>query len=593
MDRVRIEGHLGVIRYEGKLVLADGSESPDVWVGIEWDDESRGKHDGVAYGKRYFQGSSAMSCSFVKLSSLESNAAYFSSFSSSSSSSSSSAARGGGGGGGGRPGWRCKSFAQAVQDKYTTRMNKDDVAKELVGVEKIESKLQKTEYLQHVTLSFENVAVVSMDPDLSDLKALNLQSVHTVDLSYSLMSDWKQVYRLVAELPAIKVLLLSGCRFIDSLEDSVEESTAVVEKFDNQKTAHLETIVLNETMLSISRAVRVVGALFPNIKNLHLAANRLEEYDPEMIEAGFPRLSLLNLARNRISTFRGVGHPSHLHLEDNQIASIAAAEIQKCKNLTGLFLEKNPLRDIRFVDVIGLSSIRDLRLNDVSGDQVLFKRGDMIARVPSLNVLNGSPIRPAERMDAEKNYLKAAATEALERDKEKPIPDQTKWVQYNRLVQIHGDPLETARRLQTIEKGGAQLATVKLRSMVSETLHVAPVEKRLPLSLSVAKLKLLCKTLFKCEVEKMELLFKKDAADPFPTVLEDDREDLAFYGVTNEFSCEIWVQEVDLAERAAEKSAKERAFESRVREQEQFVDRTIARQKEGVSRDKAHALQNL
>lgn len=43
-------GHVGTIKYVGPV---DGTTG--LWLGVEWDDISRGKHDGIKDGKRYFE----------------------------------------------------------------------------------------------------------------------------------------------------------------------------------------------------------------------------------------------------------------------------------------------------------------------------------------------------------------------------------------------------------------------------------------------------------------------------------------------------------------------------------------------------------
>lgn len=48
--RVCIGTYFGVARYVGPI-----PETESIWVGIEWDDSSRGKHDGVHNGVRYFK----------------------------------------------------------------------------------------------------------------------------------------------------------------------------------------------------------------------------------------------------------------------------------------------------------------------------------------------------------------------------------------------------------------------------------------------------------------------------------------------------------------------------------------------------------
>ena len=47
--RLTLAGHLGTVRFVGSVRGTQG-----LWLGIEWDDPTRGKHDGVKDGQRYF-----------------------------------------------------------------------------------------------------------------------------------------------------------------------------------------------------------------------------------------------------------------------------------------------------------------------------------------------------------------------------------------------------------------------------------------------------------------------------------------------------------------------------------------------------------
>lgn len=49
-DRVEVGGDRGTICYIGTVEGYDGE-----WIGIDWDNPERGKHDGSVKGKRYFQ----------------------------------------------------------------------------------------------------------------------------------------------------------------------------------------------------------------------------------------------------------------------------------------------------------------------------------------------------------------------------------------------------------------------------------------------------------------------------------------------------------------------------------------------------------
>lgn len=56
-----VEGAWGVVRYVGEVGGYAGS-----WLGVEWDDPERGKHDGQVGGVAYFTSPSPRGASFVR-----------------------------------------------------------------------------------------------------------------------------------------------------------------------------------------------------------------------------------------------------------------------------------------------------------------------------------------------------------------------------------------------------------------------------------------------------------------------------------------------------------------------------------------------
>lgn len=48
--RVECQSYYGTVKYMGEI---KGYNS--LWIGIDWDDPTRGKHDGVVNGIKYFQ----------------------------------------------------------------------------------------------------------------------------------------------------------------------------------------------------------------------------------------------------------------------------------------------------------------------------------------------------------------------------------------------------------------------------------------------------------------------------------------------------------------------------------------------------------
>ncbi|CAA9998071.1 unnamed protein product, partial [Nesidiocoris tenuis] len=49
-QRIQVGDSRGTVMYVGPVPPTKG-----IWLGIDWDDPSRGKHDGVYDGQRYFQ----------------------------------------------------------------------------------------------------------------------------------------------------------------------------------------------------------------------------------------------------------------------------------------------------------------------------------------------------------------------------------------------------------------------------------------------------------------------------------------------------------------------------------------------------------
>lgn len=48
-DRIECGGHFGTVKYIG---IVEGYDN--IWLGIDWDDPLRGKHNGTVNGIRYF-----------------------------------------------------------------------------------------------------------------------------------------------------------------------------------------------------------------------------------------------------------------------------------------------------------------------------------------------------------------------------------------------------------------------------------------------------------------------------------------------------------------------------------------------------------
>jgi hypothetical protein len=92
-------------------------------------------------------------------------------------------------------------------------------------------------------------------------------------------------------------------------------------------------------------------------------------------------------------------------------------------------------------------------------------------------------------------------------------------------------------------------------------------KKKVPLNLTVHKLKLMCTRLFKLDADLMKLYYK-DVEDEFAQPLTEDQYDLAFYGVRD--GGLILMEEIDFE--FEEKKKKDQEAQEKVNLQKQTRD---------------------
>jgi len=148
----------------------------------------------------------------------------------------------------------------------------------------------------------------------------------------------------------------------------------------------------------------------------------------------------------------------------------------------------------------------------------------VISRISKLQQLNGSAVRKQERIDSEKYYLRLIVDELATNGSNNNSASylEINHPRYKELVEIHGKPQQSQKETQTLAD---ELITLTLTYMGSETT------KKLPSSLVVANLKILCERLFKVDTRKVRLVFKDEKKGLEFEVLEDETRPLSYYGV--------------------------------------------------------------
>ncbi|VDP47892.1 unnamed protein product [Heligmosomoides polygyrus] len=167
-DRVSVGGHGATVRYVG-----DVSGHPGHWVGVEWDDSDRGRHDGVVGGVRYFQTRAAKGGSLVKIQNVS-------------------------------PG---VDLLTAILNRYADNVDENVLvvsskAVELVGMQSTSVKQSNVFELQHIVL--ESCSVAEPPPETSTL----FKSCVTLNLFNNLLYRWDDVRKILKFFPKIRELVL-------------------------------------------------------------------------------------------------------------------------------------------------------------------------------------------------------------------------------------------------------------------------------------------------------------------------------------------------------------------------------------------------
>ncbi|KAI1856968.1 hypothetical protein JX265_008667 [Neoarthrinium moseri] len=390
-ERRSYDGAICTVRYVGEVAGTSGS-----WIGVEWDDATRGKHDGSHKGTRYFscKSKSPTAASFVRPS---------------------------------RTAEPARSFIAALRDKYTGDVSaasahirfSGKIAEE-VGFEKIRRKQAELAELKFVILDGSRVAFPYAEGD--EPIAQTCPKVIQLELSRNLFTKLGIVVQICSELPELRNLRLNGNRFQRILQDDGLENAPSVFK-------DVRDLGLEETLLSWEELCHVASK-FPALATLSADANQLSSLPVTPLLSLSSTLLSLNLEFNEFIAFSDIRSLSglkalrNLHLKGNNICSITSDSSGNPpvfpSSLQYLDISYNKVSSWSFVDGLpdsfpGLTHLRfthnpvyDNPDPDHSAQsKTITEEAYMITvgRLAGLKVLNFGTITNNDRQDAEMFYL--------------------------------------------------------------------------------------------------------------------------------------------------------------------------------------------
>ncbi|CAI7637307.1 unnamed protein product [Penicillium pancosmium] len=538
-QRRSFDGQLCTIRYVGSVQGTAGD-----WLGVEWDDATRGKHAGEHKGVRYFTCKSKYltAGSFVRPS---------------------------------RPSDPPRSFLEGLREKYASESEQELPQKgnpdgpsskklieisgkvvEEVGFDKIRKQLAELQELRIVLLDGLQIAGVLSSYDQPDDQvdqsvesiAATCPQITELDLSRSLLTSWRNVWQICSQLRKLRKLKVNGNRF-HPLEDGFV--------FETVTELHLE-----ETLLSWDEIVEVASR-FPALKSLTASGNELSSIS-RPLSGNITKLVLENNDFSSLSETRNLAEYStleHLSLRGNNISSVngdndTIADFHFSKSLHSLDLSRNSIPSWSFLNNISVMfpAVATLRISgnplyDLSplppavaaatstmsaSKPMTVDEGFMLTLSrfpPSLCVLNFSVISPQDRSNAEMYYLSLIGKELSATTAAEESPVLAAHPRYAELCGLYGEPTITRAVIgdsaggRVIHPRSVAARLVKMAFRLHRKSGGSDTEtqvKEIPTSLDSYQVKALVSRLFGLEPYGFKLIWETDEFDPVEKTTMDD-----------------------------------------------------------------------
>ena len=534
--RVELNEKTATIRYVGPLKHKKDAKETEIWLGLEWDDKTRGKHNGIVEGYEYFKTKdNENSGSLIKMTKVNIGQTFKAAL-----------------------GYKYNFYEEEGNDYHKDvdkALEKDNfivtdkkiINIELVGKEKAAKKFSEFAHMPCIDLSFSYIN--KLGNDLSNI----LPKLKELALTRTLLTKWSDLLSIVIQFKNLNLLNFSENILI--FDDLYEEQ---IKKFiSREHKQHLKTLVLNKCNLDLYHLIKL-SPLFTELDYLYLKDNKInpETYEKSEnkkyidenigdIEKNTQNLKYLSLEQNKINVFffgfKIFKSPQlkYINMNQNLISElISEKNIDEEKSLLELFkksmqhisLDYNMFKKEDYTKIMVDLESMELKDIDILNNSFIDKIGvskvkiEMIGRNPQMTILNNTTITKIMRRDAEKQYLIDLVKEYINSlgnksfDKfvfEKYMEKTHK--QYFKLRKKFFDPLDDYEYLTKKNN------TNTMKSNMAEIVLLygdKTINRKFPKSTVFTNLKNLCVRLFKIEGDALLSFYLKN--DEKEELIEDE-----------------------------------------------------------------------
>ena len=410
--RVELNEKTATIKYAGPLRHKKDAKETEIWLGLEWDDKSRGKHNGTVEGYEYFKTiNNESSGSLIKMTKVNIGQSFK-----------------------GALGYKYNFYEEEGNDYHKDidkALEKDNfivtdrkiINIELVGKEKAAKKFSEFAYMPCIDLSYSYIN--KLGNNLSNI----LPRLKELSLTRTLLTKWSDFLSILIQFKNLNLLNFSENILV--FDELFEEN---IKKFNlGEYKQHLNTLVLNQCDLDVYHLVKLCP-LFTELDYLYLKGNKInpETYEKSEnkkyidenllnIEKNTQKLKYLSLEQNKINIFffgyKIFKSPQlkYINMNQNLISELMSKNnLEEEKNLLTLFkksmshisLDYNMFKkeDYRQI-MIDLESM-ELKDIDILNNGFIDKIGvgkvkiEMIGRNPQMTILNNTTITKIMRREA-------------------------------------------------------------------------------------------------------------------------------------------------------------------------------------------------
>lgn len=508
--RVESDGHYATVKFVGEVPPTSG-----IWVGVEWEDPSRGKHDGCYEGVRYFSTEHPTAGSFLRPKKCNFGVSFMMAL--------------------------VQRYGRIEDEKELTQPDEMYVLGtntktqvEWVGAGKINLKQSQFREMRDISM---RALYVNGAGDEGDI-AKNTPNVKLLNLSISLISSWMEVARITRQMPLLQELDVSSNR----LELPENEELGTEDAFTSVKTLYA-----NHMNYDWNQVVKFL-TLFKQVQTLLVCYNHISRLEncPVFLE----HLVLVNLEGNQIENWENVLNLSELKLLETLILNRTelgeisfpdgAIKTKYFQQLSSLWISNNRISDWSSINELNkLNSLTELRfLNNplvatAGGSTVA--RQMIIAKLAKIKTLNSMAVTAGERRGAEIDYIKMNGLDWKNaggcEDLTTKLSDAfvAAHPRYLELIKKYGAAEDSEMKKAESSALKNSLITVKIKSpLLGDS---PPLHKKLLLSMTVQKLKAMVQRMFRIQDQvslKLTYLSKKIGPE---IELNNNLRDLAFYSV--------------------------------------------------------------